>query len=69
MKMLTVDDEQIALNSVKRILRRHGLRNVETCDNGKEAIDLIKQKSYDVVLLDLIMPEVNGLEAPKPARR
>ncbi|MBF0523629.1 MAG: sigma-54-dependent Fis family transcriptional regulator [Deltaproteobacteria bacterium] len=71
MKILTVDDEPIALNTVKRNLRRHGLRNVEGCDNGREAIELIKQKCYDIVLLDLIMPEVNGLEvlkAVKPLR-
>jgi DNA-binding NtrC family response regulator len=68
MKILTVDDEQIALSSVKRTLRRQGLRNVETCDNGREAIELIKQKSYDIVLLDLIMPEVNGLEVLKAGK-
>jgi two-component system NtrC family response regulator len=68
MKILTVDDEQIALSSVKRYLRRHGLRNVETCDNGGEAIELMKQKSYDVVLLDLIMPDIDGLEVLKAGK-
>jgi DNA-binding NtrC family response regulator len=68
MKILTVDDEQIALSSVKRYLRRHGMRNVETSDNGGEAIELIRQNCYDVVLLDLVMPDVDGLEVLKAGK-
>jgi DNA-binding NtrC family response regulator len=68
MKILTVDDEPMALSSVKRNLRLHGLRSVDTCDNGREAIELIGQQSYDIVLLDLIMPHVNGLEVLKAAK-
>ncbi|NVM21189.1 MAG: sigma-54-dependent Fis family transcriptional regulator [Desulfobacterales bacterium] len=69
MRILIVDDEKTALTSVRLILRRHGLNAVEICDNGGDAISLIKEKDFDVVLLDLIMPEVGGLqvlEATKP---
>ena len=38
MKILIVDDEEVSLSSVKRILKWHGIKNVEICDNGKEAI-------------------------------
>ena len=38
MKILIVDDEEMSLSSVKRILKWHGLKTVEICDNGKEAI-------------------------------
>ncbi|MEN8258111.1 MAG: sigma-54 dependent transcriptional regulator [Thermodesulfobacteriota bacterium] len=71
MRILLVDDEQIALTSVKRLLKHQGLRQVDICDNGQEAIEAIKNNDYDVVLLDLLMPEIDGLqvlEAGKPFR-
>ena len=69
MKILIVDDEEISLSSVKRVLRWRGIRNVETCASGKEAIGRIREGNFDIVLLDLLMPEVDGfqvLEAAKP---
>ena len=69
MKILIVDDEEIALASVQRLLKWRGLRDVEICDNGREAIRRIREKDYDIVLLDLLMPETDGmqvLEATKP---
>ncbi|MBP8980717.1 MAG: sigma-54-dependent Fis family transcriptional regulator [Syntrophobacterales bacterium] len=69
MKILIVDDEEIALTSVQRLLKWRGMRDVEICDNGQEAIRRIREKDYDIVLLDLLMPEVDGmqvLEAAKP---
>ncbi len=71
MKILLVDDEQVALTSLKRLLKHQGLRQVDICNNGQGAIEAIKNNDYDVVLLDLLMPEVDGLqvlEASKPFR-
>jgi two-component system, NtrC family, response regulator HydG len=71
MRILIVDDEEVSLTSVQRILHWRGIRNVETCDNGKEAIKRIKEEAFDIVLLDLLMPEVDGmqiLEITKPFR-
>ena len=69
MKILIVDDEEVSLASVKRILKWRGIRDVEVCDNGKDAIKRIKEDDFDIVLLDLLMPEVDGmqvLESTKP---
>lgn len=69
MNILIVDDEEISLSSVKRVLRWKGIRNVETCSSGKEAIARIREGNFDIVLLDLLMPEVDGfqvLESAKP---
>ena len=71
MRILIVDDEEVALNSVKRLLKWRGIRSVDVCDNGKDAISKIRDTDYDIVLLDLLMPEVEGLqvlEATKPYR-
>ncbi|MCU0531664.1 MAG: response regulator, partial [Syntrophales bacterium] len=69
MKILVVDDEDVTLSSMKRLLRWQGIKDVETCDSGKDAIRRIKAGDYDIVLLDLLMPEVDGiqvLESSKP---
>jgi DNA-binding NtrC family response regulator len=71
MRILIVDDEEVSLTSVRRILKWRGIRNVEICDNGREAIKRIKEEDFDIVLLDLLMPEVDGiqvLESTKPFR-
>lgn len=71
MRILIVDDEEVALNSIKRLLKWRGIRNVDTCSNGKDAIVKIKETDYDIILLDLLMPEIDGLqvlESTKPYR-
>jgi len=71
MRILIVDDEEIALNSVKRLLKWRGIRSVDVCNNGRNAISRIKETDFDIVLLDLLMPETDGmqvLESTKPFR-
>jgi DNA-binding NtrC family response regulator len=68
MKILIVDDEEVSLTSVKRILKWRGIRDVEVCDNGKDAIKRIKEDDFDIVLLDLLMPEVDGMQVLESAK-
>lgn len=71
MRILIVDDEEISLNSVSRLLRWRGIRDVDICDNGRDAIRKIRETEFDIVLLDLLMPDVDGLqvlESAKPYR-
>jgi len=69
MKILMVDDEPMALSSLQRVLRRHGYREVEVCEQAPAAVEKIKAGDFDVVFLDLLMPGMDGLqvlEAAKP---
>ena len=71
MRILIVDDEEVALNSIKRLLKWRGIRNVDTSASGRDAIARIKETEFDIVLLDLLMPEIDGLqvlESTKPYR-
>ncbi len=68
MRILIVDDEEVSLKSVRRLLQWRGIGDVEICDNGKEAIDRIRNGSFDIVLLDLLMPEVDGLQVIESAK-
>ncbi|SDP60150.1 sigma-54-dependent transcriptional regulator [Desulforhopalus singaporensis] len=62
MKILIVDDEPLVLSSIKLLLRRRGLPKVTICDNGIEAVEKIKNNDFDIVLLDYLMPELDGLQ-------
>lgn len=69
MRILAVDDEEISLSSIKRLLNWRGYKDVETCRGGAEAIRKLRMEDFDIVLLDLLMPEVDGLsvlETVKP---
>jgi len=59
--ILVVDDEPANLQLAKQFLSRKGYR-VETAQTGEEALALIQQHPPDLVLLDLYMPGINGVE-------
>lgn len=61
-KIAVVDDETEILNMISRFLNRNGKYNVSTYSNPVTAVSSI-DGSYDVVLLDIMMPQMNGLEA------
>ncbi|RKX19075.1 MAG: hypothetical protein DRP51_08030, partial [Candidatus Zixiibacteriota bacterium] len=59
--ILVVDDEQIVLNSIKKLLRNDEY-SVHTVFSVKDALEKMKETDIDVVLTDLMMPDVDGLE-------
>jgi putative two-component system response regulator len=59
--MLVVDDNEMNRDLLSRRLQRQGY-NVCIAENGQRAIDVISQKPFDLVLLDIMMPEVNGYQ-------
>lgn len=62
-KILIADDHQILLDGIKAILETDPqLKVVATASNGHEVLKVLKNKSVDVLLLDLQMPEMDGLE-------
>ncbi|NBI31150.1 response regulator transcription factor [Chengkuizengella marina] len=67
MKVLIVDDELRMRQLLMLYLQPNGFQ-CETVDNGKEAIHLLEEGSYDLVLLDIMMPELNGFETAKMIR-
>ena len=66
-KVLVVDDDQFALRGMARALESESYQIV-TAASGSEALDLLKQDSFDLVLTDLKMPEVNGLDVLRQTR-
>lgn len=66
-KILVVDDEPINREVVGDILEDIGL-DVDMAENGQEALQKIRQARYDIVLMDMQMPELDGLSATKAIR-
>ena len=57
--LLVVDDDAMNCEMMARRLQRSGF-NVATAENGRVALEKLKQSNFDLVLLDIIMPELNG---------
>jgi len=61
-RVLVVDDEDAVRRGVERVLTAQGME-VDGASDGSEALELARSKEYDVMLIDLRMPKVGGLEA------
>jgi two-component system response regulator FlrC len=61
-KILIVDDEQIIRNVLKRKLESTTSYKVFTADDGVPALDLFQQETIDLVVSDLLMKQMNGIE-------
>ncbi len=60
--LLVVDDNEMNRDMLSRRLERQGY-NVVRAINGREAIDKVQSNAFDLILLDIMMPEMNGYEA------
>jgi CheY-like chemotaxis protein len=63
-----VDDNQVGLTILRHALHRHGM-NVDTASSAREALDAASRRRYDLVLMDLQMPEMDGLTAAVELRK
>ena len=60
-KVLIVDDFPAMRNSVREIMETKGFECTESC-NGLEALEVLKKENFDIVISDLVMPEMDGFE-------
>jgi len=60
-RILVIDDEEIVIRSCLRILD-NGDHEVEAVQDGWEALKKIEEKDYDVLILDIMMPKIDGME-------
>jgi DNA-binding response OmpR family regulator len=63
-RILIIDDEASLRQTLARILQRVGM-DVTTAGSGKEGLSLVSQQSFDLIYLDVRMPDMNGLEVLK----
>lgn len=67
-KILIIEDEESLRNTLKLNLELEHY-SVETCNNGKDAIEFIKSVKLDLILLDIMMPTISGIDVYKEIRR
>ncbi len=66
-RVLLVDDEEEFVRALAKRLRTRGL-NVDISGDGRSAVDKVKKNDFDVIVLDLAMPGMDGLETLKRLR-
>ena len=63
-KILVIDDEMLVLGAMAETLRARGYE-VETAHGGKEGIEKLQSNTFDLVLTDIMMPDIDGIEVLK----
>jgi CheY-like chemotaxis protein len=66
-RILVVDDDEMVLIALDELLKPEGYE-VRTFTRGKEALENLDQETYDLLILDVIMPEMDGIELCKRIR-
>jgi CheY-like chemotaxis protein len=66
-KILLADDNLMNLDLTARLLKKKG-HEITTVENGKEAVDSFLECTFDVILMDLEMPIISGIEAARQIR-
>jgi CheY-like chemotaxis protein len=61
-RLLVVEDNQLDSSQVAKILENGDLIEIEIVNSGKKALDLIKNKLYDCLIVDYMLPDISGLE-------
>ena len=62
MKILVVDDEELLVKGIRFNLQNEGYE-ILTGSNGVEAVEMAKQNAPDLIILDVMMPEMDGMTA------
>ena len=66
--VLVVDDDIRNIFALSSVLEDYGM-DIRTADNGREAIEVARKGGLDVVLMDIMMPEMDGLDTTREIRR
>ncbi|MDD6208533.1 MAG: response regulator transcription factor [Clostridiales bacterium] len=66
-QVLVVDDEKLIVKGIRFSLEQDGMK-VDCAYDGEEALEMAKQKEYDMVLLDVMLPKMNGFEVCQAIR-
>ena len=67
MKILVVDDEKLLVKGMKFNFENEGY-TVDACYNGEDAVNMARNGNYDLIILDLMMPKKDGLQACQEIR-
>ena len=66
-KVLVVDDNRVNLKVISMSLNQFGVM-ADCTGSGEEAVTMVREKEYDMVIMDILMPGMNGMETTKAIR-
>ena len=66
-KILIVDDVKVNLMVAKGMMKKYGMQ-IDLAMSGKEAIEMVQKKDYDIIFMDHMMPEMDGIDTTKNIR-
>lgn len=67
-KILVVDDDPISIKMVTHIMRDEPMYEISSAPSGSKALEILDEQSFELILLDMMMPEMDGLETLKRIR-
>lgn len=68
LKVLMVEDNLVNQKVTSAMLKHFGIES-DIAENGQEAVDMVQQKSYDIIFMDCQMPVMNGFDATREIRK
>ncbi len=68
-KLLLVDDEERFLSTTRILLEKRGVENIQTAANGPDALKILRKERIDVVVLDVKMPGMDGVEVLRRSKQ
>lgn len=68
-KVLLIDDEEEIVEILETVLKREGFRNIFVANNGADGIQLFKEIKPDIVLLDIMLPDISGYDVFNELRK
>ena len=66
-KILIVDDVKVNLMVAKGMMKKYGMQ-IDLAMSGKEAIEMVQKKDYDIIFMEHMMPEMDGIDTTKNIR-
>ena len=68
MRVLVVDDEKLIRDVIKEYLLLENIE-VEEASNGEEALNEVKQEDFDIIIMDIMMPKMDGYTACREIKK
>ena len=67
-KILLADDEKDILDLLENVLRKDGFQSIQRAETGMDALKACREFQPDVIILDIMLPDIDGLEVCRKIR-